>query len=123
MVGRSRRAGFHVEQPQPVAAADDVVGIHAVPPQRVDARLADLVGGNLRHRKRLEAELRQRNRDVRLGAGVAGDELLGLQQTLVVLRAETQQQLSEGHDPLHQGSSPALHFRVRACAHSSPNFS
>ena len=71
---------------------------------------------------RLETELRQRHRDIRLRARVAGHELFGLQQTLVVLRTETQQQLAERHDPLHHGSFPP--FNSSWCwAHSSPNFS
>ena len=66
--------------------------------------------------------LRQRNRDVRLGAGVADGELLGLHQTLVALRAETHQQFSERHDSLHEGTSPVLTSSESSCRPPSSPF-
>ena len=98
MVGALRGAGLHVEQAQPVAAANHVVGIHRKPPQGVDAGLADFVGGNFGNDERLDAEMRQRHGRVRFRPRVAHGKLLRLHQTVIPSGTETQQQLSESHN-------------------------
>ena len=86
-----RGAGLQVEEPQPVAAPDDVVGVQPVTLQVIDARLADVVGRHLGDRVAFQAEVDQGDKRIGLGARVVRFEISGLAETLKPVRAQSQQ--------------------------------
>ncbi len=89
------RASLGVVDADAIAAAQDVIGAHALRPQRADRGVADVVLRQPRHVVAVEAELRQADRGVGLAAAEGGDELRDLQKALEPGRAQAQHEFTE----------------------------
>src|SRR5699024_273163 len=80
------------------AAADNLAGVHAVPAQGVDRRLAGGVGGQLGDEHGVSAVVGQGHGHVGLAAAEAELQVVGLDKALVVVGLEPDHQLAEGNN-------------------------
>ena len=69
----------------PISAADNHGGIHTVPAQRVDRRLADRVGGKSSDIDRIHSVVGQGDSHVGLSAAEGKLQVVGLDKSLVVI--------------------------------------
>ncbi len=80
----------------PVAAADDLGGVHAITAQGVHRRLTDGVGGELGDIHGVQAVIGQGHGHVGLAAAEGEFQVVGLDKPLVVVGLETDHELAEG---------------------------
>ena len=96
--GALARSGLGEVDPHARAAADDVIGAHALGPQRADGGVADRVRGESRHVDALAAEVREADGHVGFAAAEGRRQRWRLQEPLESRRAEPQHDLAERHD-------------------------
>ena len=97
------RALFQVVDAHALAAPDHLAGVHAEVPQGIHCRLADGVGGQLRHEGGLHAVVGKRHCHVGLAAAEGGLHLVVLEEAVVPVGSQAQHQLAECYDLSHCG--------------------
>lgn len=98
MLGRWDAALLHEIDAYAFAAAHDVRRVHAEPAERVDGCLPYGVVGQLGHKRRLHAELRQANRHIGLAAAVGRAEFVRLYEPQIPFRRQPQHDLPERYN-------------------------
>ena len=81
-----------------VAAAGDLAGVDAIAAQRVDAGLADGMGGQLGHKRDVGAVVGQRDRHVGLAAAVGVLQRVGLHKAQVIVRLQADHDFTKSND-------------------------
>ena len=100
--GATLRSALLIEiDADPIAAPDDLGGVHAVPAQRVDGCLTDGVGGQLGDVGYVHAIVGQGHGHVGLAAAEGEFHMVALDKTLVVVGLKPQHQLTEGDNFSH----------------------
>ena len=89
---------FKIIDTDPLAAADDLIGIDTEVTKRIDRRLSDGVGGELGHVGAIKTKIGKRYGDVRLPAAKGGLHLIILEKAVVAVRSQPQHDFTKGYN-------------------------
>ena len=100
--GALRGTLFIKINPDSVSAADNLSGVHAISPERIDCRLPNHVSGELRHIGNIDPEIGEGNSHICLRSAESKLHIFRLHKALIMVRLQAQHKFSETNYLCHE---------------------
>ena len=100
--GALRGTLFIKINPDSVSPADNLSGIYSVSPERIDCRLPNHMGRELRNIGNIDSEIRKRNSHIGLRSAESKLHIFRLHKALIMIRLQAQHHFSETNYLCHE---------------------